>query len=276
MTTFESQPMDVTAVLQAHKDKQLSIEVDKDPLHYDLGHLAAFDSAPLDLKLMKENPGEYLKDLARDNMQLLVNQIWTLPVERREDAYVCELPAPTTNLPREKPVPGPKHETKWEKFAKTKGIVKTKKSRMVFNEDKQDYVPRWGYGRADDDTKDWIKVMPDNPEQDQYEDLYGTAIAAKKERINKNKRQQQANLAAHGLAPKRSVVETQEKKKGVEKLLVETKTSTASLGRFDKVLKNEPKTKVAGKGKKRNFEPVTVAKTQRGEEKAKVMRLMEK
>ena len=48
-----------------------------------------------------------------------------------EDAVLAELPAPIYRLPREKPVPEEKAETKWEKFAKTKGITKTKRSRMV-------------------------------------------------------------------------------------------------------------------------------------------------
>eukprot|EP00123_Amoebidium_parasiticum_P014923 comp22702_c2_seq1/m.35224 comp22702_c2_seq1/g.35224 ORF comp22702_c2_seq1/g.35224 comp22702_c2_seq1/m.35224 type:complete len:311 (-) comp22702_c2_seq1:80-1012(-) len=269
------QPLDVAAALQAHQAKQLSIEVDKDPLTYDLGNLAAFDTAPLDNKLMKADTEAYLKALSRDNCQLLINQIWQLPVERREDAYVCELPAPTTHLPREKPIPQPKAQTKWEKFAEAKGIQKRKKSRMVFDEERQDWAPRWGYNRANDETKDWIKVLPDNKEQDPYEDMYAKALAAKKERINKNARQQQRNMQAAGTAPKPVAVQAQ-KKANIEKKIVETKSSTASIGRFDQQLKNEPKLKGVSKGKKRQYEPVAPSRDQRGDEKAKAMRLMEK
>lgn len=34
--------------------------------------------------------------------------------------------------------------TKWEKFAQQKGIQKKKRSRKVFDEVRQDWVPRWG------------------------------------------------------------------------------------------------------------------------------------
>lgn len=41
---------------------------------------------------------------ARDGIQLLINQIFTRPTRVVDDGVVAELPAITTNLPREKPV----------------------------------------------------------------------------------------------------------------------------------------------------------------------------
>lgn len=76
----------------------------------------------------------YLKHLARDNTQLLLNKIWELPTERIEEAVVAKLPAPTFVLPREKPVPRPKPLTKWQKYAREKGITKTKKSKLTWDE----------------------------------------------------------------------------------------------------------------------------------------------
>lgn len=60
-------------------------------------------------------------------MQLLINQIWQLPSERVEEAIVVKLPVPTYVLPRARKVPKPKPLTKWEEFAKKKGITKKKK-----------------------------------------------------------------------------------------------------------------------------------------------------
>jgi regulator of ribosome biosynthesis len=57
----------------------------------------------------------------------------------------AELPKPTTVLPREKPAPKPKEETRWEAFAKEKGIKKRKRERMVWDEEKKEWAPRWGY-----------------------------------------------------------------------------------------------------------------------------------
>jgi hypothetical protein len=62
------------------------------------------------------------------------------PHELREDCYMLQLPPPRFRLPREKKIPEAKSQTKWEKFAESKGIQKRKRSRMVFDEDKDEYV----------------------------------------------------------------------------------------------------------------------------------------
>jgi len=54
---------------------------------------------------------------------------------------------PTIILPREKPCPVEKSKTKWEKFREEKGLPPRKKrSRLVFDEITNDWVPRWGTG----------------------------------------------------------------------------------------------------------------------------------
>lgn len=72
--------------------------------------------------------------MTRDNVQLLINEIWELPTERVDECIVAKLPAPTTVLPRIRKVPGPRALTKWEKFAKEKGIKKKKKDKKKFDE----------------------------------------------------------------------------------------------------------------------------------------------
>lgn len=54
--------------------------------------------------------------------QILYNAVWELPTERVEEAVVAVLPVPTYVLPREKPAPKPKPLTKWEQYAKDKGL----------------------------------------------------------------------------------------------------------------------------------------------------------
>ena len=54
------------------------------------------------------------------------------------------LPERKTKIPREKPIPK-KVETKWEKYAKAKGIKKHKKERMVYDKEADEWRPRWGY-----------------------------------------------------------------------------------------------------------------------------------
>lgn len=76
----------------------------------------------------------YLAELARDNVQLIVNALWEQPTERVEECIVAKLPAPTFVLPRKKKCPVPRPLTKWEKFAQEKGIVKKKKDTKVFDD----------------------------------------------------------------------------------------------------------------------------------------------
>lgn len=47
------QPLDVAAALRAHNEKNSSIEIQKETLTADLGHLMACDSGPTDLKALK-------------------------------------------------------------------------------------------------------------------------------------------------------------------------------------------------------------------------------
>lgn len=59
-----------------------------------------------------------------------------------------------TALPRCKPVPKHKDETKWEVFAKSKGIQKKKKGRMVWDDSENQWAPSWGYKRRDKESAD--------------------------------------------------------------------------------------------------------------------------
>lgn len=85
--------------------------------------------------LLRSEKDIYLGELARDNVQLIVNALWQQPTERVEECVVAKLPAPTFVLPRMKKCPVPRPLTKWEKFAQEKGIVKTKKDKKVFDEE---------------------------------------------------------------------------------------------------------------------------------------------
>jgi len=98
--------------------------------------------------------------LARDNAQLLFNEIFSLPTQRVPEGVVATLPAVVTALPREKHLPKVKASTRWESFAKDRGIQHRKKSRMSWDEQAQEYRPRYGYKRAKDDQHDWLIEVP--------------------------------------------------------------------------------------------------------------------
>jgi Ribosome biogenesis regulatory protein (RRS1) len=76
------------------------------------------------------------------------------------------LPTPTYQLPRAKPLPKLKPLTKWEQFAAAKGIQKTVREKRVWDEEKQDWVNRWGRdGKNKEIEQAWITEVPANAGQ---------------------------------------------------------------------------------------------------------------
>uniref|UniRef100_A0A667X9C3 Ribosome biogenesis regulatory protein n=1 Tax=Myripristis murdjan TaxID=586833 RepID=A0A667X9C3_9TELE len=119
---------------EAEKLKSIAVQKELD-LEFDVGNLLACDKNRVDSREFKEQKKEeFLASLARDNTQLLINEIWKQPTERIEEAIVAKLPDPATPLPREKPPPKPRPPTKWEEFAKLKGIQKKKKTNLVWDD----------------------------------------------------------------------------------------------------------------------------------------------
>ncbi|KAM0754979.1 RRS1-domain-containing protein [Meredithblackwellia eburnea MCA 4105] len=251
-TTSTSQaPVDVSAILAAGNEKKKAITVEKEiPVDIDLGLLAVFDPNPIEQESYRLDKEQSLLQHARDGIQLLVNSIWSQPTRIVDDGVVASLPPVTTVLPREKPLPKPKPMTKWEAFAATKGIApKPKRDRLVFDEEKQDWVPRWGYKGKNKETEDqWIVEVPNN--KDANFDPVTASKNERKARKLKNESQRLKNLqraaanAASGAQTQQAKLAERESRKGaIERELKVTKTSTASLGRFDDKLKGEKKEK---------------------------------
>ena len=182
------------------------------PNTYDLGNLATFDPNPLDnTKLSDAEQREaYLTSVTRDNVQLLINQILSLPVQTTTDSHdssstgqnltmtLIQLPEPTTALPREKSIPKDKPKTKWEKFAERKGIQKkAKDGKMVYDEESGEWVPKWGYkGKNKDIDDQWLVEVDDKVKntEDELIDPRTLARAERKKLIKKNELQHKRNL----------------------------------------------------------------------------------
>jgi len=220
----------------------------------DLGNLLLEDFDPLDAEQYKSSGDTYLKNVARNNAQFLVNKLWELPTKRVEDVIVAVLPKPTTILPREKEIPKIRPTTKWQEYAKMKGIQKRKKGRMVWDEQSQSWKPAWGYQRANNAEDDWLIEIPD--QKDPYRDYYGDRKEAKKERVAKNELQRLRNVGrASGGSEVEGIGLNVEKKssKDVSRQLDRAKHATASLGKYAEKI---PKEKTArNAGKKRKFLP---------------------
>ena len=239
-----------------------------DDLEYDLGNLMAFDSHPIDPKALHsaQNKELFLRAHARDNAQLLFNRIFQLETVKSDVGMLALLPTPTTPIPRHKPAPKKKPETRWEKFAREKGIKNKKRERMVWDEQKKEWAPRYGYKRANDELRDWAIEV--GPTDDPYQDPFQKRRMEKKERILKNKLKQLGNQdrasgrkVPHGLKPNLAAQDQRGSKgsrrnriglgQSTNEALVDSQRSSASMGKFDKKLKGEKQPNRGGKRRKK-------------------------
>ncbi|KAF9048111.1 RRS1-domain-containing protein [Hymenopellis radicata] len=239
--------MDVSSILASHASKYQPIEVEKEtPLEVDAGYLAVTDPNPIDEESYKADLESHLTSLARDGIQSLFASLFTLPTKRSDDGPLAQLPPPSTDLPRAKPLPKPKPPTKWEQFAKAKGIQHKKRDKKVWDEDKQDWINRWGRdGKNREKEEQWITEVPMNADVDH--DPRKAARDERKARIAKNEKQRLGNMARAGV----SSTPRDDRKKEIDRTLTTARISTASMGRFDKKLEGEKKMR----GVKRKFDP---------------------
>lgn len=238
-----------------------------DNLDYDVGNLTAFDPSPINVA--GHDLESLISSIGRDNAQLLFNKIFELPTENipHDQGKLALLPKGTTALPREKPVPKPAEPTKWEAFAKLKGIEKKKRGRMVFDEAAGVYAPRYGYKSIKQQAQDaeWAIDAPESATTGST-DPWTQAAQDKKARVALNKKQAQRNLLrsaekgsknrAEGAIDLKSAVELSQTKLGltsgsrkkanqkpkhhVDLALGVAQRSTASMGRFDQLRTHEP------------------------------------
>ncbi len=237
----------------------------------DLGNLLLIESNDLKLDGGDGSREDRLKAHARDNAQLLLNELFSLAPKKVDDITVTALPPPTYKLPRAKPVPKPKPLTKWERYAKEKGIEKKKKTKLVWDDVVKEWVPRYGYKKAKaEETKNWMMEYKGNAQD--ADDPFEKAREDKRERVAKNELQRLRNIARArkvkvpgvGLTPVKSdKAEARAEAAELKKAADLARASTASLGKFQPNLKSsmEKQAKKApseggGGGKKRKFDPL--------------------
>ena len=252
-------------------------EEDKvDDLSYDVHNLVAcnYHALPIDSSMNKSQIEALLSEHSTRNVQMLVSKIFRCPTEDSEAGPLALLPAETFKLPREKRVPEPKAETKWEKFAKEKGIKNKKRDRMIYDEESDEYKPRFGYKRANGGIED-LPIVEVKAGADPFADPWAEDRAAKKQRVVKNAKAHLKNLGVDkSLVNEKKGGEKGGKEKeydpvrvpgipldlaggakrgkaGLKSTMQLVQHSTASMGRFDDVRKGEGDRKI--KGKKQSF-----------------------
>jgi len=249
----------VLSKIEENAKKLKTTEVDKaeGDLEYDLGLLMASDSNPLDQAAMSADSEAYLHQLARDNCQLLFNKLYQLKTETKEDVVSVVLPPPQIRIPREKHAPKPKPLSKWEQYAKTKGIATTNKTKKTWDTELKRWVPRYGAKKAQAEReKNWVMEVPSNI--DPNTDMFAQANEKKRERVAKNELQRLRNVKRHLKVPTVGVTPKDMTKSSTDELTAAAalaRRSTASLGKFSQKLARDAPTKV--KGLRRKFAPTT-------------------
>ena len=150
-----------------------------------------------------------LTSTARDCAQSLLNQLLTTcPIRSSSTGASLSLPESNASLPREKRVPKPRVPTKWENFAAKKGIAsKERKGKMIYDEAKGEWVPKWGFkGQNKEGDGQWLVELDDSKNGDGYGKDNGRAAeltkkkanergskSERKERVKRNERKMRAN-----------------------------------------------------------------------------------
>ncbi|PNY01404.1 ribosome biogenesis regulatory family protein [Trifolium pratense] len=242
----------------------------------DLGNLMAYDShstvsSQQSSEAIREKLVKECLEKGTELVQAIADSLFTLPSTEDIDGPLVKLPPPTTKLPREKHMPRPRPPTKWEEFAKKKGIINRKKDKIVFDEQSETWKRRHGYDRANDEEA--IPIIEAKPTDDPDEDPFAKRRENKKGRVDKqekNRVQNLRNAAKFGDLPSHvqlaatslPITGTQAVQKKVTKdelgnVAGIASTATASGGKFDKKLPGEKPPK--HKGKFRKFPPVAPA-----------------
>ena len=155
-------------------------EQDANPhLHFDHGLMTVVDSSTASSSTPNAPPHAAMQ-------ALLSSLISSLPIKVDADhGPLLSLPLPSTILPRAKPLPKPKPLTKWQQFARKKGIPEKskKEGKLVYEEDTKEWVPRWGYKGANKKVEEqWIHEVPMG-KQDDYDPSKAMKAERKKRRL---------------------------------------------------------------------------------------------
>eukprot|EP01066_Platyproteum_vivax_P014363 Platyproteum_vivax@DN6432_c0_g1_i1.p1 len=234
-------------------------------LQIELKHLLAVDNTPITTE-------DQMGLLAVSNCQELVNHILTLPQEQGDEGAMVVLPKLATNfkLPREKPLPQKKAKTRWEKFAEQNRIDKKKRSRLMWSEASQSYMPRWGARSAKKlEKKQQSAVMELKPNEtlrsnrvvDMEADRGVTKLKQKRREL-RNQTEASDTQLPYGVT--NFDVPDRDRKRGTENLMDlsrHAQISTASFGRFDNKVGGEKRVPIVKRRKVKEHQNLADEKT---------------
>lgn len=219
-------------------------------VYCDVGSLTLYDSnGYLENQLDTE---EKLKSIAEKNYRKLMSKLRQVQqdevremgerklehqvIDYDRDTEVIELPEAEVVFPRFKPLPTQKILSKWERFAKEKGIKKKKKrSRMVWSEEAQDFVPRWGFNsiKKIKEKGDIVREHKPGMTDPFLESKIDKQMKRKRQKIKEMDNSLRKKGINPGKARRLNLNNHKIKKKKIQKSLNNTQIANASLGKFD-------------------------------------------
>ncbi|OAF70851.1 Ribosome biogenesis regulatory protein [Intoshia linei] len=192
----------------------------------------------LNKEKMNKNRSEYLDSMAHTLIGKLFSSLNKLK-SVDEIGRIKKTENPLILLPREKIRDEEEEDTKWDKFAKLKGIQKKKRTRNVWDDNSRKWLPRWGYkSKSNTNDKDWLIEVPNNANP--YEDQFEKRSNIRSEKIAKNSFKQMKNI-------ERTSTYKDKRQKLKSNLSVIAK-SNASIGKYNEKPKNLNKHMKKSKG----------------------------
>ncbi|ONM29465.1 Ribosome biogenesis regulatory [Zea mays] len=242
----------------------------------DLGNLMAYDPCHHVAAAASASREELRQECLRKGTELaqaVADALFALPPTEDRDGPIVHLPPHTVRLPREKHLPKPKPPTKWELFAKAKGITKRKKNKREWDEQTQSWKRTYGYDRVNDD-KD-VPILEAKLTDEPGVDPFAQRRDEKKKRVEKQEKSRLENLkkaAKVGALPShiqlaakalpitgtKADLPKKSRKEDLESVVGMASSATASGGKFDEKLPGEKPPKHPGKHRK--FLPVAEGK----------------
>jgi hypothetical protein len=154
----------------------------------------------------------------------LLSALFSLPYKPSDEGPLALLPTHKndtslvegnsfTLLPREKTPPGLKEDTKWDKFAKEKGIEQRKRGRQAWDEDTGEWKYRTGADKMSKSKEDSWPIMEVKRGDDPYADPWEKRREERAEKVDKNMEARMRNLERTGELPKGSTAKTMKERK---------------------------------------------------------------
>jgi len=121
---------------------------------------------------------------------------------------------------------------------------------MLWDAEAREYRPRWGMNRANNPLDDVVKEdKPEEMEAYGAEDPFILEMMKKKERVGKQKKKEAINRKRIATVQSEALPATldittnapRRQKKSIERAIALAQKSTASMGKFDQLMADEPK-----------------------------------